>query len=58
MDFLSMLCIPHGHFNVVSKNKGINGDVPILLITMIQINVGLPCLKAMIPIPDLEHLST
>ncbi len=40
------------------QNKGINKDVPILFIKMIQINVGLPCLKVVIPIPNNEHLST
>jgi hypothetical protein len=40
------------------QNKGINQNVPILVIKMIQINVGLPCLKVVISIPKVEHLST
>ncbi len=40
------------------QNKSFNKDVPILLIRMIQINVRPPCLKVVIPVPDVEHLST
>jgi hypothetical protein len=42
----------------VIQNKGINRGVPILLIRMIQVNIRLPCLKGVILVPDVEHLST
>ncbi len=39
------------------QNKKNNKDVPILFMGMIQINVRLPCLKVVILVLDLEHLS-